>query len=254
MQCVVKCNTLCQHIQDQWQMNGEQVPFQNTQPNLFISTQATKERKIERLSPWWQPCVFSKYSTKFIYFHTGRKRTEIWQAFTWMTTKCLFKILDKIYLFPHRSQKKRKLESFLKHSTKDIYESTILVNKSRIKNCFKWNTRKGLKVQVIFWTMVVIFSFMEVTICMWVNTIYATFLSHASRAACRGWLRIGCWIGAATLRTSCSQFLFFQHQTLFVPKFHPLPLLSGLRGKPSMCHNWSSSSNKIFTRPTPQTH
>ena len=199
-------------------LDGDHVSLQNTLPNSSNSTQVTKE-------------------------------TEIWKAFTWMTTKCLFKILGKIYLFPHRSQKKRKLESFLKHSTKDIYESTILVNKSRIKNCFKWNTRKGLKVQVIFWTMVVIFSFMGV-----VNAMYATFLSHASHAACRGWLRIGCWIGAATLRTSCSQFLFFQHQTLFVPKFHPLPLLSGLRGKPSMCHNWSNSSNKIFTRPTPQSH
>ena len=232
MQCVVRCDTLCQHIQDQWQMNGEQVPFQNTQPNLFVSTQATKERKIERLSPWWQPCVFSKYSTKFIYFHTGRKLelkfgrlSPEWQpsAFSKYSTKFIY--------FHTGHKREKKLESFLKHSTKDIYESTILVNKSRIKNCFKWNTRKGLKVQVIFWTMVVIFSFMGVTICMWVNTIYATFLSHASRAACRGWLRIGCWIGAATFRTSCSQFLFFQHQTLFVPKFHPLPLLSSLQRK-----------------------
>ena len=90
-------------------LDGDQVPFQNTLPNLFVSTQATKERKIEslspewrpkystkiiyfhrghkklklgRLSPEWRPSFFSKYSTKFIYFHTGHKRSEICKAFT----------------------------------------------------------------------------------------------------------------------------------------------------------------------------
>ena len=60
----------------------------------------------------WQTSAFSKYSTKFICFHTGHKRKENWKAFTLMATKCLFKILYQIYLFPHRSQKKEKIKGF----------------------------------------------------------------------------------------------------------------------------------------------
>ena len=67
-------------------LNGDQVPFQNTLQGLFVSTQAKKERKIERLSHWWRPSVFSKYSTKFICFHTGHKRKKKWKAFA----KCFF--------------------------------------------------------------------------------------------------------------------------------------------------------------------
>ena len=63
-------------------MNGDQVSFQNTLPILSISTYVTKELKIGRLSPEWRPSAFSIYSTNFIYFHTGQKRTEIWKAFT----------------------------------------------------------------------------------------------------------------------------------------------------------------------------
>ena len=36
--------------------------------------------------------------------------------------------------------------------------------KEESTNCVKWNTRKGLHVQVIFWTTVVMFPFMEVII------------------------------------------------------------------------------------------
>ena len=117
---------------ESFHLNGDQVSFQNTRSNLFISTKVTKELKIGRLSPecwpsafflntlpnWfistdatlelkigklspeWRPSVFSKYSIKFIYFHKGDSRTENWKAFTWMTTKCLFKRLFQIYLFP----------------------------------------------------------------------------------------------------------------------------------------------------------
>ena len=67
-------------------LNGNQVPFQNILQDLFVSTQATKERKIERPLHWWRPSVFSKYSTKFICFHTGHKRKKKWKAFT----KCFF--------------------------------------------------------------------------------------------------------------------------------------------------------------------
>ena len=88
------------------------VPFQNTRPNLFVSTQVTKELKIWRLSPEWQTSAFSKYSSNFIYFHKGHKRTEFWKVFTWTATDCLYKILDQIHLLPHRSQKNWKLEGF----------------------------------------------------------------------------------------------------------------------------------------------
>ena len=84
------------------------MPFRNTLHNLFISTQVTKELKIERLSPEWRPGVFSKYSTKFICFHKGHKRTENWKAFTWMAkgfskylTKCISIVRCSI---PHPNQ------------------------------------------------------------------------------------------------------------------------------------------------------
>ena len=83
-------------------------------PLVTAVTQAKKELRFERLSPEWQPSAFSKYSTRFICFHTGHKRKENWKAFTLMATKCLFKILYQIYLFPHRSQKKEKLKGFHK--------------------------------------------------------------------------------------------------------------------------------------------
>ena len=132
--------------QKNWKLEGfhldcDQVSFQNTQSNLFVSTQVTKEKNIERPSPVWRPSAFSKYSTKFICFHPGHKRkenwktftwmatkilyqtylfpqrsqkTETWKAFTWMTTKFLFKILHQMYLFPHRSQKIWNFEGFHK--------------------------------------------------------------------------------------------------------------------------------------------
>ena len=130
---------------ESFHLNGNQVSFLNTISNLFISTKVTKEMKIGNLSPKWRLSVFSKYSPKFICFHKVHKRTENWKAFTWMATKCLFKficfhkghktiknwmawtwmatkcifnILNQIYLFPHRSQKNWKLESF--HLNGDI--------------------------------------------------------------------------------------------------------------------------------------
>ena len=86
--------------------------FSKYSNNSFVSTQVTKELKFGRLSPEWRPSTFSKYSTKFIYSHTGHKRAENWKAwinlslffyadhkildnwmaFTWMITKCFFKI------------------------------------------------------------------------------------------------------------------------------------------------------------------
>ena len=51
---------------------------------------------------------------------------------------------------------------------------------SELTKWVKWNTRSGDHVQVIFWTMVVIFPFMEVIMCTWVTASYATFLRHAS--------------------------------------------------------------------------
>ena len=83
--------------------------FQNTRPNLFVSTKVTKELKIGKLLPEWRPSAFSNlfvstkvikqlkiewlglewrpsafsiYLTKFICFHTGHKKTENWKAFT----------------------------------------------------------------------------------------------------------------------------------------------------------------------------
>ena len=62
--------------------NGDQVYFQNTRPNLFVSTKVIKQLKIEWLGLEWRPSAFSIYLTKFICFHTGHKRTENWKAFT----------------------------------------------------------------------------------------------------------------------------------------------------------------------------
>ena len=86
-------------------LNSNQVTFQTTLPNLFVSTQVTKELKIGRLLREWRPSAFSKYSTKSICFHTGHRRTENWKAFTWMATKCCFKILYQIDLF-HKGHKR----------------------------------------------------------------------------------------------------------------------------------------------------
>ena len=111
---------------ESFHLNDDQVSFQKTLPNLFISTDATLELKIGKLSPGWRPTVFSKYSIKFIYFHKGDKRTENWKAFTWMATKCLFKILDQIYLFPQRSQKNWKLEGFHLNGDQVYCQNTLL--------------------------------------------------------------------------------------------------------------------------------
>ena len=62
-------------------LDGNHVSFLNTLPNSSISTQVAKELKFGRLSPEWQPSAFSKYSTKFIYFHTGHKRKKIGKLF-----------------------------------------------------------------------------------------------------------------------------------------------------------------------------
>ena len=43
-----------------------------------------------------------------------------------MTTKCLFKILNKIYLFPHRSQKRKKIGKLFK----TLYQRYIRINNS----------------------------------------------------------------------------------------------------------------------------
>ena len=50
-----------------------QMRFQNTLQNVFVSTQVTKELKNGRLSPEWRRSALSKYSTKFICFHTPHK-------------------------------------------------------------------------------------------------------------------------------------------------------------------------------------
>ena len=111
---------------ESFHLNDDQVSFQKTLPNLFISTDATLELKIGKLSPEWRPSVFSKYSIKFIYFHKGDKRTENWKAFTWMATKCLFKILDQIYLFLQRSLKNWKLEGFHLAGNQVYFQNTLL--------------------------------------------------------------------------------------------------------------------------------
>ena len=96
-------------------LDGDQMSFQNT--HLF--THRPQKKKIERLSPEWRP----KYSTKCIYFHRGHKGTEIWKAFTWMATKCIFKILYQIYLFPHRPQKiKKSWKAFTWMATKCLFK------------------------------------------------------------------------------------------------------------------------------------
>ena len=109
--------------QKNWKLEGfhldcDQVSFQNTQSNLFVSTQVTKEKNIERPSPVWRPSAFSKYSTKFICFHPGHKRKENWKSFTWMATK----ILHQNYLFPQRSQKTETWKAFTWMATKFLFK------------------------------------------------------------------------------------------------------------------------------------
>ena len=84
-------------------MNGDQVSFQNTLPILSISTYVTKELNIGRLSPEWLPSAFSKDYTKFICFHTGHKRTEIWQ------TNAFSKYYTKLFVST-QATKERKIE------------------------------------------------------------------------------------------------------------------------------------------------
>ena len=86
---------------------------------------STKEKKTKRFSPVWRPSAFSKYSTKCIYFQTGNKRTENWKAFTLNATKCLFKIPNQIYLFPHRSQKKRTLKGLHLYGDQVPFQNTL---------------------------------------------------------------------------------------------------------------------------------
>ena len=75
-----KCKFICFHTGNKkiklkgFHLNGDQVSFQNTLPDLFVSGQVTKEVKIEKLSPEWRPSVFSKHSAIFI--HIGHKRKE----------------------------------------------------------------------------------------------------------------------------------------------------------------------------------
>ena len=88
-----------QRSQKNWKLesfylNGDQVPFQNTLSNKF--------------------------------FYKGHKRMENWKAFTRMATKCLFKILDQIYLFPQRSQKNWKLEGFHLNGDQVYCQNTLL--------------------------------------------------------------------------------------------------------------------------------
>ena len=84
-------------------LDGNHVSFLNTLPNSSISTQVAKELKFGRLSPEWQPSAFSKYSTKFIYFHTGHKRKKIgklfktlYQRYIRMNNSCQLKKNKKI--------------------------------------------------------------------------------------------------------------------------------------------------------------
>ena len=81
-------------------IDGDQVSFQNTLPNLFVSTQVTKERKIKRLSQ-------SVFFLKFICFQTGlltcctsRGWTPKGQRYQWRITcrvqrgACLSRLTD----------------------------------------------------------------------------------------------------------------------------------------------------------------
>ena len=88
-------------------LNGDQVSFQNTRPNWFISTQVTKNWKaFTRMAT---KCLFKILNLIYLFPHRSQK---IKKAFTWMATKSLFKILNLIYLFPHRPQKNGKLKGF----------------------------------------------------------------------------------------------------------------------------------------------
>ena len=123
--CLFK--TLCHIYPHRSQKKGKLKGFhlngdQNTLPNLSISTEVTKELKFGRLSPEWRPGTFSKYSTIFIYFHKGKKRTEIFKAFTWMANKCLLKILYKIFCFHRGLKRKENWKSFILMATKCLFK------------------------------------------------------------------------------------------------------------------------------------
>ena len=101
-------------------LNGDQVSFQNTRPNWFISTQVTKNWKaFTRMAT---KCLFKILNLIYLFPHRSQK---IKKAFTWMATKCPFKILNLIYLFPHRSQKIKKAFTWM--ATKSLFKILNLI-------------------------------------------------------------------------------------------------------------------------------
>ena len=109
--------------QNKWKL--EDFHLNSDQVQIYLFPHRRQKKKIERLSPWWRPSVFSKYLTKFICFQTGHKRTENWKAFTLIATKCLFKMPNQIYLFPHRSQKKRTLKGLHLYGDQVPFQNTL---------------------------------------------------------------------------------------------------------------------------------
>ena len=255
--------------------------FQNTQSNLFVSTQVTKELKIGRLSPEWWATAFSKYSTNFIYFHTGHKRKENWKAFTLMATMCLFKILYQIHLIPHRSQKNWNLEGFhlndnqvpFQNTRQNLSISTQVTKEKKIGKLFKTLYQRYIRInnscQLKKNKKIVSNEKQEkgsrcklssgpwwLSSHLWELSMLCMLLSSATQAMRRAEVDWGLVAGlepqlfahpAVNSYFSNTKPCLFQNSTPFLcfPVF---------KGKPSMCHNWSSSSNKIFTRPTPQSH
>ena len=67
-------------------IDGDQVSFQNTLPNLFVSTQVTKERKNERLSLSVFFLKFICFQTGLLTFCTSRGWTPKGQRYQWRIT------------------------------------------------------------------------------------------------------------------------------------------------------------------------
>ena len=90
--------------------------FQNTRPNLYVSTKFTKELKIGKLLPEWRPSAF-------------------------------FKILSQINFFPQRSKKNGKLKGFhqngdqvsFQNTRKNLFFSTKVTKKMKIERGFHLN-------------------------------------------------------------------------------------------------------------------
>ena len=105
--------------------NIKSVSFPSTLENFTLDWNFLHNQRLWWLWQIWGVVWCNIRLWRFICFHTGHKRNEILKAFTWMSTKCLFKILYQMYLFLHRPQNNLKLEGFHLNGDKVPFQNTL---------------------------------------------------------------------------------------------------------------------------------